>query len=82
MNPQPPEVIALCQLGEDGADQLAGWAMVLPETEKVVAYVPDDTGIGTGMLTAFCSLDSAALILSYADLYPVADLPARPGAPG
>jgi len=28
MNTQTPEVVALCRLGEDGGDQLAGWAMV------------------------------------------------------
>lgn len=80
MNPQTPELIALCRLDEDGEEQLAGWAMVLPETERVVAYVPG-TGVGTGMLNAFSSLHSAALVLSFADLYPVADVPELPGAP-
>lgn len=81
MNPHTPEVIALCRLGEDGEDQLAGWAMVLPETEKVVAYVQSRTGVGTAMLTTFASLDSAALILSYADLYPATDVPELHEAP-
>jgi hypothetical protein len=81
MNGKTPEVIALCRLEEDGEDQLAGWAMVLPETEKVVAYVPDRTGVGTGLLNAFSSLDSADWILSYAGLYRVTDLSTLPGAP-
>ena len=81
MNSKTPEVIALCRLDEDGEDQLAGWAMVIPETEKVVAYVPGRTGVGTGLLNTYSSLDSAALILSYADLYPVTDLPELRGAP-
>ncbi len=50
MNTQTPEVIALYRLDEDGDDQPAGWAMVLPETEKVVAYVPARTDVGTGLL--------------------------------
>ncbi len=80
MNTQTPELIALCRLDEAGQDQLAGWAMVLPETEKVVVYVPG-TGVGTGLLNTFSSLDFAALMLSYADLYPVTDVPEPPGAP-
>ncbi len=80
MNPQTPELIALCQLDEDGEDQLAGWMMVLPETEKVVAYVPS-TGVGTGLLNAFSSWDFANRVLGYAGLYPVADVPEPPGAP-
>ena len=55
--------------------------MVLPETEKIVAYVADRTGVGTGLLNAFSSWDSAGLMLSYAGLYPVADLSTLPGAP-
>jgi hypothetical protein len=82
MNPQTPELIALCRLDEDGEDQLAGWAMVLPETEKVVAYVPDHTGVGAGgLLNTFSSLESAGLMLSYSDLYPATDLATPPRAP-
>ncbi|MEO7193485.1 MAG: hypothetical protein ABIZ05_01480 [Pseudonocardiaceae bacterium] len=37
MNNDVPRVIALYREDEDGGeDQPAGWAMVLPETEKVV----------------------------------------------
>jgi hypothetical protein len=81
MNTQTPDLVALCRQDEDGEDQLAGWAMVLPETEKVVAYVPGRTGVGTGLLNAFSSWDSADRILSYAGLYPVTDLSTLPGAP-
>jgi hypothetical protein len=80
MNTHTPELIALCQEDENGEDELAGWAMVLPETEKVVAYVPGRDGVGTGLLNTFSSLDSAGLILSYAGIYPVTDLPAPLGA--
>jgi len=74
MNSKTPEVIALCRQDEEGEDQLAGWAMVIPETEKVVAYVPDSTGAGTGLLNMFSSLDGADRVLSYAGIYAVTDL--------
>jgi hypothetical protein len=74
MNPQTPELIALYRIAEDGEeDQLAGWAMVLPDTENVVAYVPGTDDVNTGLLQEFRSRDSAAFMLSYADLYPVGD---------
>jgi hypothetical protein len=52
--------------------------MVFPETEKVVAYLPN-TGGGTGLLNAFSSVDFAALVLSYVDVYPATDWPELPG---
>lgn len=73
-----PQVIPLYREEEDGDDQLAGWAMVLPGTEKVVAYVPGSTGVGPALLNAFSSLSSASWILSYMDLYPVTDLVTLP----
>lgn len=76
-----PQVIALCRLDEAGSDQLAGWGMVLPETEKVVAYVPSRTATSTGLLETYSSLDAADRMLSYAGLYPVTDLSTLPGAP-
>ncbi|MGH3770256.1 MAG: hypothetical protein ACRDRW_02465 [Pseudonocardiaceae bacterium] len=80
-----PEVIALYREDEDGNDELAGWAMVLPETEKVVAYIPPSTGVGIGLVNAFTSLRSADRILSYMGIYPITDLATLPGdlpAPG
>jgi hypothetical protein len=76
-----PEVIALYREDEDGSDQLAGWAMVIPGTEKVVAYVPPSTGVGTGLVNAFASLLSAGRILSHMGIYPVADLAPLLGDP-
>lgn len=80
MNTQTPELVALCRESEDGEDQLAGWAMVFPATEKVVAYLPS-TGVGTGLLNTFSSIDFAARVLSYVDVYPATDWPELPGGP-
>ncbi|MGH3972650.1 MAG: hypothetical protein ACRDS9_04925 [Pseudonocardiaceae bacterium] len=63
----PPELVALCREGEDGEEQVAGWAMVL--ADQVVGYIPDSTGFGAATY-AFESLDCAELILGYADIYP------------
>lgn len=73
MNDKVPRVIALYREDEDGGeDQPAGWAMVLPETEKVVVYVSGSTG--SGLVNAFASPCLAARVLSYMDVYPVTDL--------
>lgn len=53
--------------GEDGQEEVAGWAMVLPD--HVVSYVPDPTGSATAC--TFQSLESAAWILGYTDIYSV-----------
>ncbi|MGH3830347.1 MAG: hypothetical protein ACRDRS_07815 [Pseudonocardiaceae bacterium] len=80
MNNQTPKLLPLYREDEDGTDdQLTGWAMVLPETEKVVAYVCDSTGVGTGSVNAFASLRSACRILSYRGIYPVPDIARLPG---
>lgn len=42
-----PEIVALCR---DDEEHVVGWTMVLPQTNKVVAHVPDRTGFGTGLL--------------------------------
>ncbi|MGH3869393.1 MAG: hypothetical protein ACRDQ4_25465 [Pseudonocardiaceae bacterium] len=80
MNTHTPEIVTLCRENEDGEDQFAGWAMVFPTTEKVVAYLPG-TGVDTGLLNAFSSIDSAALTLSYLDVYPATDWPELPSSP-
>jgi hypothetical protein len=80
MNTHTPEIVALCREDEDGEEQLAGWAMVFPETEKVVAYLPG-TGVDTRLLNTFSSIDSAALTLSYLDVYPAAAWPELPSGP-
>lgn len=63
----PPELVALCRENEDGEEQVAGWAMVLPD--RVVGYVPDRNGLGVVAYT-FESLDSAEWILGYSGIYP------------
>lgn len=70
----PPELVALCRLSEDGQEEVAGWAMVLPD--NVVGYVPDREGDGAASYT-FQSLDPAEWILGYSDIYPVRDLATR-----
>ncbi len=71
--PDLPELVALCREAGDG-EELAGWAMVIPETGKVVAYVQDRNGVDTGLASMYSSLDSAERLLSYADLYVEPDL--------
>lgn len=70
----PPELVALCRLSEDGQQEVAGWAMVLPG--RVVGYIPDSTQVGVPAYT-FRSLESAEWILGYSDIYPVRDLATR-----
>ena len=70
----PPELVALCREGEDGQEEVAGWAMVLPD--QVVGYVPSRTGAGAASYT-FESLDCAAWLLGYSGLYPVRDVAPR-----
>ncbi len=66
----PPELVPLCGEGEDGEEQVVGWAMLV--ADHVVAYLPDSDG--TGAATYTCeSLDSAEWILGYSDIYPVRD---------
>lgn len=74
----PPELVALCQEDEDGAEQVARWAMVF--ADRVVGYVPDSGGIWDNAYT-FSSLDSAEYILGCAGIYPVTDLATLPGDP-
>ncbi len=64
----PPELVALCREGEDGEEQVAGWAMVL--ADQVVGYVPGRAGIGAATYR-FESLDSAEWLLGYSGIYPV-----------
>lgn len=64
----PPGVVALCQEDDDGEEQLAGWMMVLPD--GAVVYVPDRNGYGY-QLSAFSSLASAELLLSFGGIYVV-----------
>ena len=66
----PPELVALCREGEDGQQEVAGWAMML--ADHVVGYVPDRAGDGAASYT-FESLDSAEWILGYSGIYPVRD---------
>lgn len=73
----PPELVALCRENEDGEEQVAGWAMVLPD--RVVGYVPDRTGAGAAAYT-FESLDSAEWLLGYSGIYPVRDRATVPHA--
>ncbi|MGH3670284.1 MAG: hypothetical protein ACRDSH_06565 [Pseudonocardiaceae bacterium] len=70
----PPQLVALCREGDDGQEEVAGWAMVLPD--QVVGYVPDRTGSGAASYT-FESLDNAEWILGYSGIYPVRDLATR-----
>lgn len=70
----PPQLVALCREGEDGQEEIAGWAMVL--ADHVVGYVPDRSGTGSAYYT-FESLDSAAWILGYSDIYPACDVATR-----
>lgn len=63
----PPELVALCREDEDGAEQVAGWAMVL--ADHVVGYVPDRSGAGAAAYD-FESLEAAEWLLGYAGIYP------------
>ncbi len=63
----PPELVALCREGEDGQEEVAGWAMVL--ADQVVGYIPDRSGVG-GAVYDFESVDSVACLLGHADIYP------------
>ncbi|MGH3720301.1 MAG: hypothetical protein ACRDRI_15940 [Pseudonocardiaceae bacterium] len=78
-----PEVIALYREDEDEDedgtdDQPAGWAMVIPETGKVVIYVAGSTGVGSGLVNAFASPHTADRVLSHMGIYPAADLATLP----
>jgi len=75
MNTQTPELVALCRDDEDGEQQVAGWAMVL--ADRVMCFVPDRVGVGAATYD-FESLESADRMLSYAGIYPVADLSTLP----
>lgn len=75
MNDKTPTVIPLYREDEDRA---AGWAMVLPGTGKVIAYVSPGTGVGTGSVSMFSALGSAERILDYMGSYLVPDLSTRP----
>jgi hypothetical protein len=44
----PPQLVALCQRDGDGHEEVAGWAMVLPD--HVVGYVPSSSGFGRGLI--------------------------------
>jgi len=73
-----PEIVALCR---DDEEQAVGWAMIIPQTNKVVAYVPGRTGTGSELLSAYFSPDGADRILTYARIYPVPDWPSPDSAP-
>lgn len=79
---ETPTVIPLCWEVEDGTDEeLAGWAMMIPETTKVIAYVPASTGVDTPMLNEFASLSCASRILSYMGIYPLTGFTTLPSDP-
>ncbi|MGQ0774608.1 MAG: hypothetical protein ACT4NY_09350 [Pseudonocardiales bacterium] len=67
-----PEIVALCR---DDEEQAIGWAMIIPQTNKVVAYVPGRTGIGSGLLGVYSSPEGADRILTCTRIYPVPDWP-------
>ncbi|MGH3931724.1 MAG: hypothetical protein ACRDTF_17325 [Pseudonocardiaceae bacterium] len=73
-----PEIVALCR---DDETPVAGWAMVLPQTKKVVAYVLDHTSIGIGLPEIYSSPEDADRIFGYARLYPVPNWPTSAEAP-
>jgi hypothetical protein len=65
--PDFPEFVALCREVGDGEQELAGWAMVIPETGQVVVYIQDRNGVDTGLASMYSSLDSAERLLSYTE---------------
>jgi hypothetical protein len=73
--PDRPELVALCREGEDGEEQLASWAMVIPEKGQVVAYIRDRNGVDTGLSSMYSSLDSAERLLAYSDVYTAVEDP-------
>ncbi|MGQ0775710.1 MAG: hypothetical protein ACT4NY_15045 [Pseudonocardiales bacterium] len=73
-----PDVVALCR---DEEEQAVGWAMIIPQTNKVVAYVPGRNGVGSGLLEVYSSPDGADRMLTYIRIYPVPDWPTPDSAP-
>lgn len=61
-----PQIVALCRNDEK---QAVGWTMILPQTIKMIAYVPDHTGTSSEQANAYSSPDSTDRILTHTDVY-------------